>query len=117
MLLHLVIRVTDPGQCQPPAEPEHRPLARRTDGAGAPWSLGPLAARSSRLSLHTHLGWARTQITLIHFKPTLSPEALQQILLKPYLHNVGRHIAGLGTPGASAAISETQDSSLVNLSH
>ena len=42
--------------------------------------------------LHTHLARDSTQITLIHFKPTLSPEALQQILLKPCLHNVGRPI-------------------------
>ena len=44
-------------------------------------------AAPAQQCLHTHLARARTQITLIHFKPTLSPAALQQILLKACLHN------------------------------
>ena len=74
--------------------PEPGPHCRTPglEGAGA----APTAQLRAQHCLHTHLARARTQITLIHFKPTLSPEALQQILLKPYLHNVGRHIAGPG---------------------
>ena len=55
--------------------------------------------------LHTHLARARTQITLIHFKPTLSPAALQQILLKACLHN-GRaaQLAQPAVPGASETL-------------
>ena len=55
----------------------------RHDGAGRSGRSGAPAQQC----LHTHLARARTQITLIHFKPTLSPAALQQILLKPCLHN------------------------------
>ena len=92
---------------QPPCQSRGCPHCRaRLEGAGA----APTAQLRALHCLHTHLALARTQITLIHFKPTLSPEALQQILLKPYLHNVGRHTqGGQGTPGASSAISATQD--------
>ena len=73
----------------PPAHPaSHRARPSRHDGAGRSGRSGSPAQQC----LHTHLARARTQITLIHFKPTLSQEALQQILLKPYLHNVGRPI-------------------------
>ena len=69
--------------CHParPTEPTAAPVAARTEQPpGDPECLH---------CLHTHLARDSTQITLIHFKPTLSQEALQQILLKPYLHNVG----------------------------
>ena len=59
-----------------------RPDTSERGGAG---DRGPSSA--AQQCLHTHLARARTQITLIHFKPTLSPAALQQILLKPCLHN------------------------------
>ena len=82
------------GEPEPQPEPSAGPHYRTPglEGAGA----APPAQLRAQHCLHTHLARARTQITLIHFKPTLSPEALQQILLKPYLHNVGRHIAGPG---------------------
>ena len=59
-----------------------------------------------------------TQITLIHFKPTLSPEALQQILLKPYLHNVVSELPDprQGTPGVIQQL-VNRALKLVNLSH
>lgn len=68
-----------------PAHPATSKRARpsRHDGAGRSGRSGAPAQQC----LHTHLARARTQITLIHFKPTLSPAALQQILLKPCLHN------------------------------
>ena len=86
--------------CHParPTEPTAAPVAARTEQPpGDPECLH---------CLHTHLARDSTQITLIHFKPTLSPEALQQILLKPCLHNVGRP-SRPGTPGVNTAISET----------
>ena len=92
------------------ADPEPPTVLRPEPGRGIRCSAGLGVTPGDRgrrerprvspaLCLHTHLAPARTQITLIHFKPTLSQEALQQILLKPYLHNVGRPITP-GPPGA-----------------
>ena len=83
---------------------------------------GAALAHSPGLCLHTHLAPARTQITLIHFKPTLSQEALQQILLKPYLHNVGRPITPSLDRGHLERVEtlvrrDLQTVSLANLSH
>ena len=49
--------------------------------------------REGPLSPHSFSPGSRHRLALIQFKPTLSRAALQQILLKPYLHNASR-----GTP-------------------
>ena len=73
------------GQTTGKQDREARPTVPTRRSGAERATEGPSSA--AQQCLHTHLARARTQITLIHFKPTLSPAALQQILLKPCLHN------------------------------